>query len=145
MNKEHIIQCKKAIMGAKTSERDIKLSLSDKCQLRRITKKLRKQMKIEELSFEEFTLLCKHMKKDVLLFVESEYSTKIIRLLEFNINTLRYTLITLLHDIENNNDYNKYPKLDITLIKNNIINKQFITFEEFISYCKDIKVKIKID
>jgi hypothetical protein len=145
MNKEHIIQCKKAILGAKTSERDIKLSLSDKCQLRRITKKLRKQMKIEELSFEEFTLLCKHMKKDVLLFVESDYSTKIIRLLEFNINTLRYTLITLLHDIEINNDYNKYPKLDITLIKNNIINKQFITFEEFISYCKDIKVKIKID
>ena len=122
MNKEHIIQCKKAIMGARTSERDIKLSLSDKCQLRRITKKLRKQMKIEELSFEEFTLLCKHMKKDVLLFVESKYSTKIIRLLDFNINTLRYTLISLLHDIESNNDYNKYPKLDITLIKNNIQN-----------------------
>lgn len=145
MNKEYIIQCKKALMGARTSERDIKLSLSDKCQLRRITKKLRKQMKIEELSFEEFTLLCKHMKKDVLLFVESKYSTKIIRLLDFNINTLRYTLISLLHDIESNNDYNKYPKLDITLIKNNIIDKQFITFEEFTKYCKDIKVKIKID
>ena len=85
------------------------------------------------------------MKKDVLLFVESKYSTKIISLLDFNINTLRYTLISLLHDIESNNDYNKYPKLDITLIKNNIIDKQFITFEEFTEYCKDIKVKIKID
>ena len=145
MNKKYIIQCKKAILSSKTIERDIKLSLSDKCQLRRVTKKLRKSMRIEELSFEEFTLLCKHMKKEVVLIIESNYSTRIIKLLDFNINTLRYTLICILHDIEKNNDYDGFIGLDISLIKNNIIDKQFVTFNEFIEYCDILNVKVKID
>lgn len=41
MNQKIITQYKKAIITNKKAERDIKLSLSDKCQLKRLTKRLR--------------------------------------------------------------------------------------------------------
>ena len=94
-------QCKHAILSNKSVERDIKLSLSDRCQLKRISKKLRhNHMELENLSFEEYVLLCKHMKKEVLLVVKNKHCTRIINLLNFNVNTLRYMMINILREIE---------------------------------------------
>ena len=146
MNDKLIIQCKKALIFNKTVERDIKLSLSDKCQLKRISKKLRhNNMELENLSFEEFVLLCKHMKKEVLLDVKDNYATRIINLLNFNMGTLRYMIINMLHDIEDKNDYNKYPNINVTTLKNVYINRQVVLFEEFVFICKKLNATINID
>lgn len=146
MNSRLILQCKRAIMSNKTVERDIRLSLSDKCQLKRITKKLRyNHLELENLSFEEYVLLCKHTKKEVLLVVKNDYCTRIVNLLKFNVNTLRYMMINILHDIEDNNDYDIYPDIDITELKLIFIDRKVLLFEEFYELCDKLNTTINVD
>jgi hypothetical protein len=146
MNSRLIQQAKHAILSNKSVERDIKLSLSDKCQLKRISKKLRNNHnEIENLSFEEFVLLCKHMKKETILIVKSKHCTRVVNLLNFNINTLRYMMINILREIEDYNEYDLYKDLDISLLKQNYIDKQAILFEDFYDLCKKLNVNIDID
>lgn len=145
MNDRLLYQCKHALMTNKTVERDIKLSLSDKCQLKRISKKIRNDHGgFENLSFEEYALLCKHLKKDVLLEVKDKYVTRIITLLNFNANTLRYILISMLHDIEDKNDCNIYD-FDVTQAKLSIIDRHVVLFDEFQIWCKRLNASIKIN
>lgn len=146
MNSKLIQQCKHAIISNKSVERDIKLSLSDKCQLKRVSKKLRhNHMELENLTFEEFVLLCKHMKKEVLLEVKDKHCTRIVNLLNFNTNTLRYMLINILRDIEDRNDYDLFKDLNISILKQNYIDRHFVLFEEFYELCKKLNVTINVD
>ena len=55
-------QCKKVILENNKTERDIKLSLSDKCHLKKLSKKIKEEGNIDGISFEEFVLLCKYYK-----------------------------------------------------------------------------------
>ncbi len=146
MNSRLIQQCKHAMLSNKSVERDIRLSLSDKCQLKRISKKLRNNpMELENLSFEEFVLLCKHMKKEVLLVVKDNHCTRIVNLLNFNTNTLRYMMINILRDIEDKNEYCLYEDIDITKLKLAYIDKPFVLFEDFHVLCNKLNVTINID
>jgi hypothetical protein len=54
-------------------------------------------------------------------------------------------LINILRDIEDRNDYNLFKDLDITILKQNYINRPFVLFEEFHELCKKLNVTINID
>ena len=145
MNQKIITQCKKAIITNKKAERDIKLSLSDKCQLKRLTKRLRGELAIDNITFEEFVLLCKSTKLNVILMVESEYVVRVLDLLDFDIFTLRKTLEGIMDDIINNKDEYKYKMINFHKVKYNISNQEVILFEEFSAWCNKLNVRIKID
>lgn len=145
MNQKIVTQCKKAIIANKKAERDIKLSLSDKYQLKRLTKRLRCELTIDNITFEEFVLLCKSTKLNVVLMVESEYVVRVLDLLDFDIFTLRKTLEGIINDIINNKDEYKYKMINFHKVKYNISNQEVILFEEFSVWCSKLNVKIKID
>ena len=69
MKHEYLIQCKRIIISGKKSNKFIKLTLADKLHLMRLSRRLKKEGNVDSMSFEEFTLLCKHHKKAAMLRV----------------------------------------------------------------------------
>ena len=113
MNNNHLIQCKKVILNNKKYNGYIQLTLADKLYLRCLSRKVKKDKGINNITFEEFVLLCKHMKKEVLLVVKDNHCTRIVNLLNFDTNTLRYMMINILRDIEDKKKFTNIH-LDIT-------------------------------
>ena len=143
MNHEHLIQCKRVIMYNKKSDRFVSLTLADKMYLIRLTKRLKKEGNINNLSFEEFALLCKHHKKSSMIKLESNYSTSFINILQFDMHTLHSAMYKIINEIELYNDEDKYDNIEdiISLLRiNNVL--LFNTFNEL---CDKLNVKVSIE
>lgn len=143
MKHEYLIQCKRIIISGKKSNKFIKLTLSDKLYLMRLSRRLKKDGNIDSMSFEEFTLLCKHHKKAAMLRVESAHSTSFIDLLTFDTSTLHVMLYKIINEIELYNEENKYEDIDdvIHLLHCNRV----VLFNTFEKACDLLKVKISIE
>ena len=142
MKHEHLIQCKRAILNNKKSNKFVRLTLADKMYLIKLTKRLKKEG-IDSLSFEEFTLLGKHHKRTSMLRIESKHSTSFIDLLQFDSHTLHSALFKLINEIELYNDLDKYNNIEdiIYLLQLNIV----ITFDTFEDICDQLDIKISIE
>ena len=145
MNSRILRQCKKSLANGKKVERDIKLSLSDRCQLRTLTKRIRKDGSIDSISFEEYVLLCKKMKIDSKLIIRTNYSTKINSVLNFNSYTLKQILYQCVNDIIENKDEMYYPKVDFDNVVHMLELSNIILFESFMSYCTSLKIKVEVE
>lgn len=143
MKREYLIQCKKVIINNKKSNKNIKLTLADKMALYILSKKLKKERNLDDLSFEEFVLLCKHNKTNAVLRLESKYSTMFIDILTFNHLTLYNTIIKAVHDIELKHEEGNYENLDSIINYLNINN--VILFEFFTDLCEQLRIKIIIE
>lgn len=143
MNHEILIQCKKVILNNKKSQKNIKLKMSDKLYLILLSKRLKKEGNINNITFEEFVLLCKHHKTKANLRVESKYSTCFIDILQFDEYTLHRLLYKIINEIELYKDENKYNNID------NVINllrvSPVILFETFLDICESMNVKVSIE
>lgn len=143
MKHEYLIQCKRIIINGKKSKKFINFTLADKLYLMRLSRKLKKEGNINNMSFEEFTLLCKYHKKMATLRVESAHSTSFIDLLTFNTCTLHTMLFKLVHEIELYNEENNYE--DIEDIIHLLRCSNVILFNTFEKACDLLKVKILIE
>lgn len=143
MNNNHIIQCKRVILNNKKYKGYIHLSLADKLYLRSLSKKLKKEGNINNITFEEFVLLCKHHKKSATLRLESNYSTSFIDILKFDHSTLHLSLNKILDEIKLHHDENKYNNIE-SIINSMVINN-VILFEYFADICNKLDIKIRIE
>ena len=143
MNNNHIIQCKRVILNNKKYKGYIHLSLADKLYLRSLSKKLKKEGNINNITFEEFVLLCKHHKKSATLRLESNYSTSFIDILKFDHSTLHLSLNKILDEIKLHHDENTDNNIE-SIINSMVINN-VILFEYFADICNKLDIKIRIE
>lgn len=143
MKHDYIIQCKRVILNNKKYNKFIQLTLADKLYLIKLSKKLKKDKNMESITFEEFVLLCKHLKKTTVLRVESKYSTSFIDILQFNTTTLHSVLFKIVNEIELYNEEDKYNNLE-DIIYMLQINKVML-FNTFEDLCNKLDVKISIE
>lgn len=143
MNRNHIIQCKRVILNNKKSNKFIKLTLADKLCLILISKKLKREREIDCLTFEEFTLLCKHHKKIANLRVETKHSTSFIDVLQFNEHTLHQVLYKIINEIELYNEEDKYNNIES--VTNLLRVSPVIFFNTFNEICDSLDVKVSIE
>lgn len=142
MNHEYLIQCKRVILNNKKSDKYINLSLADKLYLILLSRRIRKRG-LDNMSFEEFTLLCKHHRKHSTLRVESKYSTNFIDILHFNVNTLYNLINKVLNEIELYNDKDNYK--DLENITHLMLINRVILFNLFIDICDKLDIKVSIE
>ena len=139
-------QCKKVILENNRTERDIKLSLSDKCHMKKLSKKIKEDGNIDGISFEEFVLLCKYYKIKATIKIENGYVTRFYDLLQFDVYSLNHILTKCVSDIINNNDTDKFPQLNIVMFYSHFIQEnKIILFEQFNTLCKELNIKINIE
>lgn len=143
MKQKYLIQCKRVIMNNKKYNKFIKFTLADKLYLIRLSKKLKKDKNMESITFEEFILLCRHLKKATTLRVESIYSTSFIDILQFNTTTLHSVLFKIVNEIELYNDKDKYNNLEDVIHMLQI--NRVILFNTFDDLCDKLNVKISIE
>lgn len=143
MKHKYLIQCKKVIINNKKTNKHIKLTLADKMALYILSKKLKKEKNLENLTFEEFVLLCKHNKTTAMLRLESKYSTVFIDILTFNHFTLHDVIVKSINDIECKNDENNYKNLESIIYYMQVNN--VILFDYFEELCEQLKIKIIIE
>lgn len=143
MNSRYITQCKRVILNNKKSNRYVQLTLADKFQLVILSRKIKKEGNINNITFEEFVLLCKHHKTTCNLRIESKYSTTFIDILTIDQTTLYKLVIRILHDIKEAGDEELYPNTDNIKYYTRINN--VILFNHFVNICKDLKVKVSIE
>ena len=143
MNNNHIIQCKKVILNNKKYKGYIQLTLADKLYLKSLTKKLKKEGNINNISFEEFVLLCKYHKKIAILRLESNYSTSFIDILKFDHSTLYLSIQKVLDEIKLHHDENKYNNIESII--NLMAVSNVILFDYFTDICNDLEIKICIE
>lgn len=143
MNHKYLLQCKRVIINNKKSNKCIKLTFADKMALYVLSRKLKKENNMEGITFEEFVLLCKHNKTKATLRIETKYSTIFLDILTFNTHTLYDTIVKILYDIDQHNDYDKFNDLDY--IRHYIRINNIILFDCFIDLCKMMKVKVFIE
>lgn len=143
MNHEQLIQCKKVILNNKKSDKFVNLTLADKLYLILLSKRLKKDNNINNLTFEEFALLCKHHKTKANLRIESKYSTSFIDILQFNEHTLYSVLYKIINEIELYNEEDKYNNIEdvISLLRVNHV----ILFDTFNSICEQMCIKVSIE
>ena len=146
MNGKILRQCKKTILENKRLERDIKLSLSDKCHMRKLSKQIKSNGNIDNITFEEYVLLCKYYKIKSTLKIENGYVTRFYDLLQFDMNTLSNILSKCIADIVSHNDVDKYPQLNILMFYQHITSdNKIILFEQFMLICNRLKIKVNIE
>lgn len=139
-------QCKKVILENNKSERDIKLSLSDRCHMRKLSKRIKEDGNIDNITFEEFVLLCKQYKIKADIKIENGYVTRFYNLLEFDMYTLNYILTKCIEDIQENNDIEKYPNINITMFYKHVLQQnKIILFDQFMSLCTKLNIKVNIE
>lgn len=143
MNHEQLIQCKKVILNNKKSNKFIKLTLADKLYLIILSKRLKKENNINNLTFEEFALLCKHHKTKANLRVESKHSTSFIDILQFDEHTLHSVLYKIINEIELYNEEDNYNNIEdvISLLRINPV----ISFNTFNDICDQMHIKVSIE
>lgn len=139
-------QCKKVILENNKTERDIKLSLSDKCHMKKLSKKIKEEGNIDGISFEEFVLLCKYYKIKATIRIENGYVTRFYDLLQFDMYSLSHILNKCLSDIVVNNDESKFPQINIVMFYSHYIqDNKVILFEQFMILCKKLNIKVNIE
>lgn len=143
MNQELLRECKRVIMNNKKYKGFVYLTLADKCKLLKLTRKLKKDGNINNITFEEFVLLCKHHKTKAVLRLESKYSTLFVDLLNFNHYTLHITVMKILKEIELHHEDNRYNNLDSIVHSMNL--NHVISFDYFKDLCQQLNVKIHIE
>lgn len=143
MNHEQLIQCKKVILNNKKSNKFVKLTLADKLYLVILSKRLKKENNINNLTFEEFVLLCKHHKTKAILRVESKYSTIFIDILQFDEHTLHSVLYKIINEIELYNEEDNYNNIEnvISLLRISPV----ILFNTFNDICDQMCIKVSIE
>lgn len=143
MKHKYLIQCKKIIINNKKYNKYIKFTLADKLSLYVLSKKLKKEKNIDNITFEEFILLCKHNKMKATLRIESKYSTLFVDIISMNSHTLYNTLIKIINDIENHNNEDNYKNIDSILHYLKCTN--VILFDCFVDMCETLDIKISIE
>lgn len=141
MNAKILRQCKKVILTNNKTDRDIKLSLSDKCYLRKLSKNIKSNGNIDDITFEEFVLLCKHHKIKATLKIEDGCATRFYDLLNFDNNTLRSIMEKCTNDILANKEQSNIQLIYNYYTKNNNV----ILFEDFMNFCNRSKIKVNIE
>lgn len=143
MNNKYLMQCKKVILNNKKSNKYVPLTLADKLHLSILSKKIKKDGNINNITFEEFVLLCKHHKIHCNLRLESKYSTAFIDVISINQTTFYKLVIKLVNDIKIANDEDKFTNLEDIIYYTRINN--VILFNHFVNICKDLNVKVSIE
>jgi hypothetical protein len=143
MNHDQLIQCKRVIINNKKSRKFIKLTLADKMYLILLSRRLKREKNINNITFEEFVLLCKHHKTVANLRIESKYSTTFIDILQFDEHTLHSMLYKIINEIELYKDENKYNNIDDVI--NLLRVKPVILFDVFNEICELLNVKVLIE
>jgi hypothetical protein len=139
-------QCKKVILENNKTERDIKLSLSDKCHMKTLSKKIKEEGNIDGISFEEFVLLCKYYKIKATIRIENGYVTRFYDLLQFDMYSLSHILNKCLSDVIMNDDESKFPQISIVMFYSHYIqDSKVILFEQFMILCKKLNIKVNIE
>jgi DNA-binding Xre family transcriptional regulator len=131
------------ILNNKKSSRFVKLTLADKLYLIKLSKRIKKDGSIDSITFEEFTLLCKHHRKNSTLRVESKYSTSFINILQFDMHTLHILLYKIINEIELYKETDKYNNIDDVINLLRVTN--VILFDTYEDICKSLDVKIIIE
>ena len=147
MNANILRQFKKVINNNKRVDEYIKLTLADKLYMRKLSKHIRKNHGINEITFEDFVLICKFQKIKATMRLEDRYTTKFINLLHFNQYTLNDILYKCIDDIYKHGDVEDYKNIDLMLMKKQLIeyNNHVITFDKFEIICKRLGIRINIE
>ena len=147
MNHKLIIQCKKVILNNKRNKNYyVNFNLADKLYFRHLNRKIKKDGNIDNISFEDFVLLCKHHKIVSHLKVDGGYSVKFIGLLDFDCNTLYRIINDELYQIIFNKDTDKYSNVDINLLLTEVkACNNVILFEHFMKLCRNLNIKVDIE
>ena len=147
MNANILRQFKKVINNNKRVDEYVKLTLADKLYMRKLSKHIRKNHGINEITFEDFVLICKFQKIKATMRLEDRYTTKFINLLHFNQYTLNDILYKCIDDIYEHGDVEDYKNIDLALMKKQLIeyNNHVITFDKFEIICKRLGIRINIE
>ena len=147
MNHKLIIQCKKVILNNKRNKNYyVKFNLADRLYFRHLNRKIKKDGNIDDISFEDFVLLCKHHKIVSHLKVDGRYSVKFVSLLDFDCNTLYRIINDELYQIIFNKDTDKYSNVDINLLLTEVKScNNVILFEHFMKLCRNLNIKVNIE
>lgn len=144
MNNMILAQCKKAILTNRTTNKENRLSIYEKQKLKKLTKTIRKNNNLNNITFEDFVLLYKSTNLDVMLTIKTVYKTKLISLSQFNNETLKIILLKSIGEILRNGDYGDYD-IELGSVYNNISDRNFILFEEFEMWCEKLNITLKVD
>ena len=147
MNDIILRQFKKVINNNKRVDDYIRLTLADKLYMKKLSRHIRKNHGINEITFEDFVLICKFQKIKATMRIEDRYTTKFINLLHFNQYTLNDILYKCIDDIYEHGDVEGYKNIDLTLMKKQMIeyNNHVITFDKFEIICKRLGIRINIE
>ena len=147
MNVNILRQFKKVINNNKRVDEYVKLTLADKLYMRKLSRHIRKNHGINEITFEDFVLICKFQKIKATMRLEDRYATKFINLLHFNQYTLNDILYKCIDDIYEHGDVEDYKNNDLALMKKQLIeyNNHVITFDKFEIICKRLGIRINIE
>ena len=143
MNHEHLIQCKRVIVNNKKSKKFVDLTLADRMYLIKLSKRIKKEGNLDNLTLEEFMLLFKHHKKSAVLRIESKHSTTFIDVLQFDMHTLHTSLYKIINEIELYKEIDKYNNIDDVINLLRVTN--VILFDTYADICKSLDVKIIIE
>ena len=145
MSPKILNQIKRVIMANKTVERDISLSLSQKRQLKKLSKRIRNNKGIDDITFDEFILICKYTKLKAELIIYNGHVTRIVDILSFNELTLKNILNNIIRDIIVYNEMYKYPTIQFNLVRCSLARIYSISFEEFTAWCDKLNINIRIE
>ena len=143
----HVLrQFKHVIVHNKRVDVAVKLTLADKIHMKKLSKMMRKTNNINEITFEDFVLLCKFQKIKATIRIEDNYATRFINVLQFDSYSLNDVLYNCVDDICKHNDENKYKLINVKLLKEHLINhnSSVILYDKFEFICKALGIKITI-
>jgi len=143
MNHEHLIQCKRVIVNNKKSNKFTSFTLADRMYLIRLSKRIKKEGNLDNLTLEEFILLFKHHHKNAMLRIETKHSTTFIDVLQFDMHTLHTSLYKIINEIELYKETDKYNNIDDVINLLRVTN--VILFDTYEDICKSLDVKIIIE
>lgn len=147
MDNRVLRQFKHVIVHNKRVDEDIKLTLADKIHMKKLSKTMRKTNNINEISFEDFVLLCKFQKIKATIRLKDEYATRFINVLQFNQYTLNDALFNCVDDICKHNDESKHKKVDVESLRQHLINhnNHVLLYDKFEFICKSLGIEITIE
>lgn len=147
MNVRILRQFKKVINNNKKVDEYIKLTLADKLHMRKLSREIRKNHGINEITFEDFVLLCKFQKIKATLRIEDRYATRFINLLHFDTYTLNDIIHNCINDIYEHGDEDDYKCINLELLKRYMVDyhNHVILFDKFEVMCKKLGIKITIE
>lgn len=147
MNVNILRQFKKVINNNKHVDEYVKLTLADKLHMRKLSREIRKNHGINEITFEDFVLLCKFQKIKATLRVEDRYATRFVNLLHFDVYTLNDIIHNCINDIYEHGDEADYKQVNLDMLKRYMVDyhNNVLLFDKFEVICKKLYIKITIE